>query len=90
MLTAVQRGIISSGGCAISTNDLITRVPQEPQMPTSQPMEVLLATNRWATQNLIEARRDLSLDKFHREFPLGPGSCAPHAVSYSRIDAALG
>lgn len=43
-------------------------------MPTSQPMEVLLATNRWATQNLIEACRDLSLDKFHQEFPLGPGS----------------
>ena len=43
-------------------------------MPTSQPMEALLATNRWATQNLIEACRDLSLDKFHQEFPLGPGS----------------
>lgn len=43
-------------------------------MRTSQPVEILLATNRWATQNLIEACQDLPVEKFHQEFSLGPGS----------------
>ena len=79
MLEAVRcrvilRRVILAGHRAIATDDLVSLLPQETQMPTSQPLEILLATNRWATHNLIEACRHLPVEKFHQEFPLGPGS----------------
>lgn len=43
-------------------------------MPTSDPIEILLAQNRWATRNLIEACATLPSDQLHRRFEMGPGS----------------
>ena len=44
------------------------------KMPTSDPVQILVTTNRWATQNLIEACKGLSEDQFHQKFEMGPGS----------------
>ena len=43
-------------------------------MPTSDPVELLVTTNTWATRNLLDACEGLSHDQFHQEFPMGPGS----------------
>ena len=43
-------------------------------MPTSNPLEILLAQNRWANRNLIEACSALSDEQFHQRFEMGPGS----------------
>ena len=43
-------------------------------MPTSDPVEILLAHNRWATRNLLEACAALSAEQFHQRFEMGPGS----------------
>ncbi len=43
-------------------------------MPIGDPVEILLAQNRWATRNLIETCRALPEDQFHRQFPMGRGS----------------
>jgi len=43
-------------------------------MPTSDPAEILLAQNRWATRNLIEACQGLTEEQFHQRFDMGPGS----------------
>lgn len=43
-------------------------------MPASDPVEILLASNRWATRNILEACAGLSEDQFHRRFEMGPGS----------------
>ena len=43
-------------------------------MPTSDPIEILLAQNRWATRTLIEACATLPSDQFHQRFEMGPGS----------------
>ncbi|GAB4135813.1 MAG: hypothetical protein Tsb009_02500 [Planctomycetaceae bacterium] len=43
-------------------------------MPTSDPVEILLATNHWATRNLLEACVNLTEDQFHQSFEMGPGS----------------
>lgn len=41
--------------------------------PTSDPLDVLLAHNHWATQRVLELCRPLSREQFHRSFPIGPG-----------------
>ena len=43
-------------------------------MPTSDPMTILLAHDRWATERLLEACDGLSEDQFHQAFEMGPGS----------------
>ncbi|MAV35964.1 MAG: hypothetical protein CMJ59_10930 [Planctomycetaceae bacterium] len=43
-------------------------------MPTSDPLEILLASNRWATQNIIDACENLPDEQFHQRFEMGPGS----------------
>ena len=43
-------------------------------MPKSDPIDVLLTHNRWATRNLLEACAALSAEQFHQTFEMGPGS----------------
>lgn len=43
-------------------------------MPTGQPVDVLLAHDRWATTNVLEACASLPPERFHRSFEMGPGS----------------
>lgn len=43
-------------------------------MPTSDPIQVLLAHDRWATSALLEACATLDREQFHRRFDMGPGS----------------
>ncbi len=40
----------------------------------SNPVEILLTQNRWATRNLIEACATLPEEQFHQAFEMGPGS----------------
>ncbi|MHC4992006.1 MAG: DinB family protein [Planctomycetota bacterium] len=43
-------------------------------MPTSDPIEILLAQNRWAMRNLLGACESLSDEQLHQRFEMGPGS----------------
>ena len=43
-------------------------------MPTSDPLDILLAHDRWATRNLLEVCAKLTLEQFHQTFEMGPGS----------------
>jgi uncharacterized damage-inducible protein DinB len=43
-------------------------------MPTSNPVEILLEHDRWATRNIIAACAGLTHDQFHQRFEMGPGS----------------
>jgi len=43
-------------------------------MATGDPLEILLAHNRWATGNLIDACAKLPRPQFHQRFEMGPGS----------------
>lgn len=43
-------------------------------MPSSDPIQILLDTNDWATRNLVDACAPLSPDQFHQRFDIGPGS----------------
>jgi uncharacterized damage-inducible protein DinB len=43
-------------------------------MPTSNPVEILLEHDRWATRNIIEACGALTQDQFHQRYEMGPGS----------------
>jgi len=43
-------------------------------MTAHDPIEILLAHDRWATGNVIEACDALSTDQFHQAFEIGPGS----------------
>lgn len=43
-------------------------------MPTSDPREILLAHDRWATRNILDACAKLTPEQFHRRFEMGPGS----------------
>ena len=40
----------------------------------SDPVEILLTHNRWATGSLLEACAALPDEQFHRSFDMGPGS----------------
>jgi uncharacterized damage-inducible protein DinB len=40
----------------------------------SDPMEILLTHNRWATKNLLDACAALPGEQFHKSFDMGPGS----------------
>ena len=43
-------------------------------MPTSDPIEILLAQNCWATRNMLETCDSLTSEQFHQRFEMGPGS----------------
>ena len=43
-------------------------------MPESDPVQILLAHDRWATHQILDACASLSSDQFHRRFEIGPGS----------------
>ena len=43
-------------------------------MATSNPLDILLAQNRWANRNLIESCSALSDEQFHQRFEMGLGS----------------
>lgn len=43
-------------------------------MPTSDPLDILLAHDRWATRNILDACSKLSDEQFHQRFEMGSGS----------------
>jgi len=43
-------------------------------MAISDPVAILVRQNRWATDNIINACRDLADEQFHQQFEMGPGS----------------
>jgi uncharacterized damage-inducible protein DinB len=43
-------------------------------MPESDPLQILLSHDRWATAQLLDACGQLTADQFHRQFDIGPGS----------------
>ncbi len=55
--------------------------------PSSDPLDILLAHDAWATRALLERCRALSREQFHREFKIGLGSLhlnLTHIVSVMR------
>jgi uncharacterized damage-inducible protein DinB len=40
--------------------------------PTSDPLDVLLAHNHWATRKVLDLCRDLSDEQYHASYPIGP------------------
>ncbi len=56
-------------------------------MPKSEPVDILLTHNRWATRNLLEACAALPCEQFHQGFEMGPGSLhdtATHSLGARR------
>ncbi len=49
-------------------------------MPSSDPAQILIETNRWANTQLIEACKQLSDEQFHQEFEMGCGSLSANLV----------
>jgi uncharacterized damage-inducible protein DinB len=45
-------------------------------MPTSNPLDILLQHDKWATQQLLLSCEKLSDDQFRQKFDIGPGSLA--------------
>lgn len=43
-------------------------------MPSTDPIQIMLSHDRWATRNIIDACAALSDEKFHQRFEMGPGS----------------
>jgi uncharacterized damage-inducible protein DinB len=43
-------------------------------MPTSDPITILLAHDRWATRQILDACSKLTDAQFHQRFEMGPGS----------------
>ncbi len=43
-------------------------------MATSNPADILLTHDRWATDNILDACASLPQDDFHKSFEMGPGS----------------
>ncbi len=54
----------------------------------SDPLEILIAHNLWATRNIIEACAGLSEEQFHKPFEMGPGSL--HATTTHILGALRG
>ncbi len=57
-------------------------------MALSQPAQILLAHDRWATQQLLSACGGLSHEQFHQEFAMGVGSL--HATLVHVLGATRG
>jgi uncharacterized damage-inducible protein DinB len=43
-------------------------------MPTSDPLQILLAHNTWAERQILDACAKLTPEQFHQRFEMGPGS----------------
>jgi uncharacterized damage-inducible protein DinB len=43
-------------------------------MPASDPIDILLAHDRWATRQILDACGGLDAEQFHQRFEMGPGS----------------
>lgn len=43
-------------------------------MPTTNPLDILLVHNQWATRQILLACEKLTSEQFHQRFPIGPGS----------------
>ena len=55
--------------------------------PSSDPLDIMLAHDAWATRLMLEACRPLTHEQFHRRFDMGPGSLhdtLTHTVSATR------
>lgn len=57
-------------------------------MPTSDPLEILLAHDQWATRQILEACSKLTDEQFHHKFEMGPGSL--HATTTHLLGAQRG
>lgn len=56
-------------------------------MTESDPLQILLAHDRWATAQVLDACGKLSPDQFHHRFDIGPGSlhdALTHTISAMR------
>jgi uncharacterized damage-inducible protein DinB len=56
-------------------------------MPESDPLQILVAHDRWATARVLDACGGLTDEQFHRRFEIGPGSlhdALTHVVSAMR------
>lgn len=54
---------------------------------SSDPLEILLAHEAWATRKILEHCRPLTKEQFHQEFPIGLGSLhvnLTHVISATR------
>ena len=57
-------------------------------MPESDPLQILLAHDHWATAQLLDAFGRLTDEQFHRRFEIGPGSlhdAVAHVLSAMRV-----
>lgn len=57
-------------------------------MAVSNPLDILLAHNHWATRNVLDACLPLSIEQFHKRFDIGPGSLhdtIAHTIGAMRI-----
>lgn len=54
-------------------------------MLTSNPLDILLAHDRWATKQILQTCQKLSSEQFHQKFDIGPGSL--HAAALHILSA---
>ncbi len=57
---------------------------------TSDPLDILLAHNQWATRVILERCRALSKEQFHKPFPIGPGDGGGLHAILTHIVSAMG
>src|SRR5438477_1036125 len=61
-------------------------------MPASDPLDILLTHDRWATRQILDACATLTPEQSHRRFGLGPGSLhdtVTHMLAAMRVWADL-
>src|ERR1044071_1779261 len=61
-------------------------------MPKSDPLEILLSHDQWATRQILDACAKLSDDQFHQRFEIGRGSLhdtLTHILAAVRVCAQL-
>jgi uncharacterized damage-inducible protein DinB len=54
-------------------------------MPTTDPLAILLAHDRWGTRQILETCARLTPEQFHQKFEIGPGSL--HATTTHMLAA---
>jgi len=54
-------------------------------MPASNPLDILLAHDKWATKQILQACQNISPEQFHQKFDMGPGSL--HAATLHILGA---
>ena len=61
-------------------------------MIASNPLDILLAHDHWATRQILDACAKLTPEQFHRRFEMGPGSLhdtVTHMLAAMRVWADL-